>query len=1607
MFQLFTNYGLGKITKIISRRALSLLLTFSALMFVANPAMAVIMVIEPPDVSASGLNNHTNSGRMSYVISYIEENNIIPLQLYDDPRFFELRRADDDSMVISDIFIRFIDSTSREIRIENIQGEGDFYLYVYAGTAEDGEGFVGAGSGAPFTVDKTEPLANLTGPFEADLVTPVNIIEAGDTVYYVLDFSVDHMVEPFKSRYEADIFAIEPVGDGNWRIMSDDYFALTNGDFSGVARASRTGAQIVIRIQNISGPEEDFGIYILEGAASDFAMNSSPRYESDLVPFDDDIGPDISIGAPNPALTHGDSVVYGIDYTNSTTVTLNNNDIIVHTTGDVTADLTVMVVSQFFAQVIFTNFVGEGEISFSIAAGSAADASGDLAPAAGPSAWATVDIYGPQVVFGEPSPLHTVSGPAIFPVTFVSAISVSLVQTDVIVNTTGNVQYDRVEVNPTGVDDSREVHVIGLSGEGTVSINIPANVAIDPYLQGSVASEESPAVQVGPLPPMSISIGAPNPGYTVAGPVSYVVTYAGVAAIGLDLVHLSVQASGTAYANDIAITGSGLSRTVTLSDIGGEGILALIIAAGSAQDAEANFVGGIAGNAFAVGNNDDDGDLVPNGQEELDGTDRDDPASYLDSDGDLVPDFVEQYLDATDKFDAFSYKDSDDGGTPDYVESVRLPLTVAFAFNVLDESDDQHDSDGDGLPDYLELKLRVAGSGYHENDKDLPVVDGDLDSDSDGIADGLEFYLSELLGIADPGFYDDFDRDGYFDHHEVRFGLDPELAAVRNDADSDGIPDRVEAAAGIDISPSSDMDGDGIPDFIEYVFNRARVNLFDSASVYISSLIQGSPLIDADTDTDEDGMPDLDELAAGFNPLRGDAPVLWLSLRQGQPKASVCHVSLTAGEVEVRVMIGNMQTHISQVDWSLSNADILGIANQYFDRLSFDPATLTAGLYDLVVRVERNQGNETLESTLTQHIRIAAGVIRADLDEDGICDDRETVVSSVAQRNQAPLNAAGELLRSQPGHFFHLGYLSHFVNNASNLQIPYAVVESRGNDLTATTVEDIVDSQFGNLIPRVHFELRNLPSVGASAQLILPLVSLTDGLPASAQYRVLANTGWQNFDTTEDVLESAPQNCHNSPVFESGLKQGYRCIRMTMRDGGANDLDGVLNGLILHLGAPALQGAAHVDNPDEGEEENPDTDFVAGKRTIVVGEAGSLNVLVMALLWMMLMFRLSVQHLPRFIFFSGLLFSLSLHADETSDKNWLARTWDKLPLPGLEHFYAGVGLGQSGLDGDFSNLYDVKDDSDFGFKLWLDYQFRERWFAEFEYANLGESSVQASAAALAANVFPAQFTETIAYQHTSITALYDYPLPYEKFSVFAKAGIAYADIQSDWDIEVADRFSPSIGLGTQYRFNKKYIARLEYETFSKDSNLLSLAIAMRLAEPKQQEQAEALAQPEPVAAAVSEEEQLAQAQEEQVPQTLEEFMKALEPEEPSMSMEELYADLKASIEPSSLFEQDSAALSRRLMANLDELVHFLDTYPNVRVVITGHASDEGGEFYNENLSRLRAHGAKIYLQANGISEERVIVRARGMHFPKFTEMDDDYRIRNRRVEYDFYIPKKK
>jgi outer membrane protein OmpA-like peptidoglycan-associated protein/tetratricopeptide (TPR) repeat protein len=78
-----------------------------------------------------------------------------------------------------------------------------------------------------------------------------------------------------------------------------------------------------------------------------------------------------------------------------------------------------------------------------------------------------------------------------------------------------------------------------------------------------------------------------------------------------------------------------------------------------------------------------------------------------------------------------------------------------------------------------------------------------------------------------------------------------------------------------------------------------------------------------------------------------------------------------------------------------------------------------------------------------------------------------------------------------------------------------------------------------------------------------------------------------------------------------------------------------------------------------------------------------------------------------------------------------------------------------------------------------------------------------------------------------------------------------------------------------------------------------------------------------------------------------------------------------------MFEFDSHALSEAAEAEAERMLAAMQSNPEIKLELTGHTDEVGADEYNLRLSERRAQSVADYLTGQGISKERIRVRAAG------------------------------
>ena len=98
------------------------------------------------------------------------------------------------------------------------------------------------------------------------------------------------------------------------------------------------------------------------------------------------------------------------------------------------------------------------------------------------------------------------------------------------------------------------------------------------------------------------------------------------------------------------------------------------------------------------------------------------------------------------------------------------------------------------------------------------------------------------------------------------------------------------------------------------------------------------------------------------------------------------------------------------------------------------------------------------------------------------------------------------------------------------------------------------------------------------------------------------------------------------------------------------------------------------------------------------------------------------------------------------------------------------------------------------------------------------------------------------------------------------------------------------------------------------------------------------------------------------------------------------------------FAKGNATLEPGFMPTLDQVAESLNLYPKTTIDIVGHASTEGSDQANLDLSYRRAESVRVYLQGKGVLGQRMATGGLGESQPiVFPDDTEAKRSQNRRV----------
>ena len=99
------------------------------------------------------------------------------------------------------------------------------------------------------------------------------------------------------------------------------------------------------------------------------------------------------------------------------------------------------------------------------------------------------------------------------------------------------------------------------------------------------------------------------------------------------------------------------------------------------------------------------------------------------------------------------------------------------------------------------------------------------------------------------------------------------------------------------------------------------------------------------------------------------------------------------------------------------------------------------------------------------------------------------------------------------------------------------------------------------------------------------------------------------------------------------------------------------------------------------------------------------------------------------------------------------------------------------------------------------------------------------------------------------------------------------------------------------------------------------------------------------------------------------------------------------------FDYDKATIRSESNIELERLRKLLEKNPTLKVEISGHTDDKGGDAYNQKLSEERSHSVVNWLMGTGVSGSRMTFKGYGESKPIATNDTDEGGQLNRRTEF--------
>jgi outer membrane protein OmpA-like peptidoglycan-associated protein len=306
-----------------------------------------------------------------------------------------------------------------------------------------------------------------------------------------------------------------------------------------------------------------------------------------------------------------------------------------------------------------------------------------------------------------------------------------------------------------------------------------------------------------------------------------------------------------------------------------------------------------------------------------------------------------------------------------------------------------------------------------------------------------------------------------------------------------------------------------------------------------------------------------------------------------------------------------------------------------------------------------------------------------------------------------------------------------------------------------------------------------------------------------------------------------------------------------------------------------------------------------------------------------------------------------------------------IQLPSCWYIGAGVGVSRLDPDDDLST-WKVDDRNDLAYKGIVGYHLLPHVFLEASYAFLGDAVVKPRDPSI-------DDDEEVGYKTPAAWVGYMLLNPASRWNLYLKAGTAKLDTDAREIVDHKQDHNWQLALsgGVQYRFSRRWFARLEVDSYDKDARAAFLTVNRYFGEDKKR--------PEPAAPA-----ELAPA-----PVTV-----AAVPPPPAPPPCKQFSGILNDVN----FATAKATLTPNAKKSLNTVVGSLSEFSKMNVEISAHTDSRGSDAYNMGLSQERAESVVGYLHSGGIASDRMQAKSYGESRPIADNSTAEGQGKNRRVE---------